>query len=161
MAAGEHAWLIIALLLPLFFALETVYLAAKRPREIDLFASVGFMMLFSALLLAPLAYLQGDLMLSHGIGRLEILMVFMGIVGASSVLLALHLIATAGAVFSSQSAYAMTLAGIVWGMLLLNEALSTIMWVALTLILIGLYLVEPTASDDKIILKRSFVNRSE
>ena len=125
-----------------------------------MFASVGIMMGLSAAFLAPLAYINGDL---FGLGpenlRLTALVVFMGIVGASSLLLAFYLIATAGAVFYSQSAYSMTLAGIVWGMLLLNEELSLIAWGAFVVILIGMYLVEPKPSDEELVINRSFAER--
>ena len=159
-ATTEHIWFGIALLLPLFFAFEGILLAAKRPEHIDIFASVGIMMWLSAAMLAPLAIYTGDLMaLGPQIGLLEILVVLMGIVGASSLLLCFHLIATAGAVFASQSAYAMTIAGIVWGMLLLDETLSATAWGAVVVILMGLYLVEPNPSDDKVTLKRSFTKK--
>jgi hypothetical protein len=58
--------------------------------------------------------------LSLNFGRLEGLIVLIGIVTAASLLLAFHLVATAGAVFYSQSAYAMTIAGVVWGMCLVE-----------------------------------------
>ncbi|MEO1191708.1 MAG: response regulator [Pseudomonadota bacterium] len=154
---ADDIWLGIALLLPLFFALEGILLAAKRPEQIDIFASVGIMMGISALLLLPMVAYNGDFMtLSFDVSRLEILVLLMGLGGATSILLCFHLIATAGAVFASQSAYAMTIAGIVWGMLLLNEELSAIAWAAVAVILIGLYLVEPNPSDDELVLKRSF-----
>ena len=90
------------------------------------------------------------------IGRLESLVVLMGIVGATSLLRAFHLIATAGAVFYSQSAYAMTIAGVVWGMILLNEELSIFAWVAFAVVIVGMYLVEPKAKDEEFLIARSF-----
>jgi CheY-like chemotaxis protein len=154
---GQNAWLIFAMLLPLLFAIEALVLAGKRPEHIDKFASVGIMMALSTLMLGPFAYWTGDLMpLGPQFGRLEVLVILMGIVGASSLLLAFHLIATAGAVFYSQSAYAMTIAGVVWGMLLLNEELSLIAWVAFAVIAIGMYLVEPKSGDSDVVIKRSF-----
>ncbi len=155
-------WLIVALLLPLLFAIEAILMAAKRPEHIDMFASVGIMMLLSAIMLAPMVVYSGNLIvLSAETAGLSALILLMGIVGASSVFLAFHLVAKAGAVFASQSAYAMTIAGIVWGMLLLNEELSAVAWGAVVMILIGLYLVEPDTSDEKIVLKRSFVRVRE
>ena len=157
-AKAEGIWLAIALILPLLFAVEAVYLAARRPVHVDLFASVGLMMGFSAVFLAVMAAATGGFMpLGPEIGRLELITVLMGVVGATSVLLAFHLIAAAGAVFASQSAYAMTIAGIVWGMLLLNEEVSVVAWIAIGVILLGLYLVEPKPSDDEIVVNRSFV----
>ncbi len=159
-SSNQNIWLIFALALPLLFAIEAIVLAGRRPEHVDMFASVGIMMGLSAAFLAPLAYINGDL---FGLGpenlRLTALVVFMGIVGASSLLLAFYLIATAGAVFYSQSAYSMTLAGIVWGMLLLNEELSLIAWGAFVVILIGMYLVEPKPSDEELVINRSFAAR--
>lgn len=158
--ATTNLWLGVALLLPVFFAIEGILVAAKRPESVDIFASVGLMMAFSAAMLAPIAYGTDSLMaLGPSFGRLELLILLMGIGGATSILLCFHLIATAGAVFASISAYAMTIAGIVWGMLLLNEELSTIAWAAVVMILIGLYLVGPDISDNKVVLKRSLVRQ--
>lgn len=157
---GQAIWLGISLLLPLLFAVEGILVAARRPEHVDLFASVGLMMLLSAAMLGPFVYLsEGRLTFGPGIDRLELLAVLMGIVASGSVLLCFRLIATAGAVFASQSAYAMTIAGIIWGMLLLDEELSPVAWAAVLAILFGLYLVEPKANDDKIMLKRSFTLR--
>lgn len=154
---GEWIWLVFAMVLPLLFAVESLILAGKRPEHIDTFASVGLMMGISAALLFPFAYWNGDLMtLGPEIGRLELLVGLMGIVGASSLLLAFHLIATAGAVFYSQCAYAMTIAGVVWGMLLLNEELSMLAWVAFGIIIVGMYLVEPKTKDEELVIQRSF-----
>jgi hypothetical protein len=55
----------------------------------------------------------------------------------------IRLIAMAGAVFGSQSAYAITVAGIAWSVLLLGEALSFWTGIALLLIVTGLVLVGP------------------
>ncbi|MCR9134932.1 MAG: response regulator [Alphaproteobacteria bacterium] len=152
-----NAWLFFAMLLPLLFAFEALVLAGKRPEHVDTFASVGIMMALSAMMLAPLAYVTGDLMpLRLEFGRLEFLVILMGIVGAASLLLSFHLIATAGAVFYSQTAYAMTIAGVVWGMLLLNEELSVVAWVAFAVIAVGMYLVEPKSGDREVVIQRSF-----
>lgn len=159
--SGQALWLGASLLLPFFFAVEGILVAARRPERVDLFASVGLMMLLSAAMLGPFVYLtEGRLTFGPGSDRLKLLALLMSLVAAGSLLLCFRLISTAGAVFASQSAYAMTIAGIIWGMLLLNEELSPFAWAAVVVILFGLYLVEPKASDDKIILKRSFTRRA-
>ncbi|PHP27165.1 response regulator [Limimaricola cinnabarinus] len=157
-AGAQNAWLIFAMLLPLLFAVEALVLAGKRPAQVDIFASVGLMMGLSAAFLAPVAWATDSLLpLGPDIGRLELLVLLMGIVGASSLLLAFRLVATAGAVFYSQSAYAMTIAGVVWGMLLLSEELSPLAWLAFAVIVLGMYLVEPKRNDKELVIKRSFV----
>ena len=107
----------------------------------------------SAAFLFPIALATGNLLpLGPQFGRLEMLVLLMGIGSATSLVLAFYLVTTAGAVFASQSAYAMTIAGIIWGMLLLGEELSVVAWAALGLILVGLYLVEPKSADERITL---------
>ena len=104
-------------------------------------------------ILFPIALATGNLLpLGPQFGRLEMLVLLMGIGSATSLVLAFYLVTTAGAVFASQSAYAMTIAGIIWGMLLLGEELSVVAWAALGLILVGLYLVEPKSADERITL---------
>jgi len=154
---SQNAWLLFAMLLPLLFAVEAIVLAGKRPTHVDIFAAVGLMMAISALLLLPWAYMTGELMpLEFKLGRLEILVVLTGIVAACSLLLAFHLVATAGPVFYSQSAYAMTIAGVIWGMLLLNEELSALAWLAFAIVVVGMYLVEPKARDEELLITRTF-----
>mgnify|MGYP006276829269 FL=1 len=156
-AGAQNAWLLFAMVLPALFAIEALLLAGRRPEHIDVFASVGIMMALSALFLTPIAHASGDLMrLGPEIGRLEVLVLLIGVVSAASLLLAFHLVATAGAVFYSQSAYAMTIAGVVWGMLLLNEELSMLAWAAFAIILVGMYLVEPKSREEELVIKRSF-----
>jgi len=158
--ASQSGWLLFAMLLPLLFAIEALVLDGKRPEHIDTFASVGIMMALSTLMLLPIAYSTGKLMpLDLHVVRLDVLVVLMGIVGASSLLLAFHLVSTAGAVFYSQSAYTMTIAGVVWGMLLLNEQLSAVAWVGFAIIVAGMYLVEPRAREGELLIHRSFTAR--
>lgn len=160
--SAQNIWLIFAMALPLLFAVEAIVLAGRRPEHIDMFVSVGLMMAISAIMLAPIAFITGDLItLELVLGKLELLVVLLGVVGAASLLLSFHLIASAGAVFYSQSAYTMTLAGIVWGMLLLDEQLPIIAWAAFALILFGMYLVEPKPSKDEIIINRSFTHNND
>jgi uncharacterized membrane protein len=106
-----------------------------------------------------MAMVTGNMMsLGPTLGKVELLTLLLGIASTASILLAFRLIAVAGSVFYSQCAYTMTLAGVVWGMLLLDETLPAIAWVAFFFIVIGVYLVEPKPSSDDIIIKRSFTD---
>ena len=55
----------------------------------------------------------------------------------------IYLIGQAGPVFASQVAYAVTLAGVLWGMALFGERHSPWIWLSLALMLAGLALVTP------------------
>lgn len=153
----QTMWLGIALLLPIIYALEWAVLATKRPVRIDIVAAIGIMMTLSTVLLIPIVLLSGEMIpFSAQMGKLGFLVLLMSIVLIGTQVLSLHLIMTAGPVFASQSAYAMTVAGVVWGMLLLDEALSVIAWLAFVVVLIGLYLVGPKNDDTKVVFRRSF-----
>ncbi|WP_232820655.1 DMT family transporter [Thalassobius sp. I31.1] len=53
------------------------------------------------------------------------------------------LVGRAGAVFSAQVAYIVTASGLLWSMLLLSESYSSYIWIALALMMAGLFLVQP------------------
>ncbi len=146
---AEIAWLVAALALPFLLAIHTLMMT-RRPRRLDAFATVGLMMALSALMLAPLATATGAMFWPALVpGQLELLVVLLGVASGIAVALALELVAMAGAVFASQMAYAQTLAGIAWGMLLLGEQLPAIAWAALALVVAAFWLVQPRQAGDE------------
>lgn len=146
---GNGLWLLAALILPLLLAMHTL-LMTWRPRDMDAFATVGIMMALSALLLAPLAAATDALFWpSFHFGQREAIILALGAASAIALPLALDIVATAGAVFASQMAYSQTLAGIAWGMLLLDEQLSPVAWGAFALVVIGFWLVEPKRAGEE------------
>ncbi len=145
---GNSLWLLAALVLPLLLAMHTL-LMTWRPRDMDAFATVGIMMVLSALFLAPMTVASDAFFWpSLFFGQREVIILVLGAATAVSVALALDIVATAGAVFASQMAYSQTLAGIAWGMLLLDEQLSPVAWGAFALVVIGFWLVEPKRAGD-------------
>jgi len=142
-------WMGAALLLPLLLAFHTI-LMTWRPRELDAFLTVGFMMALSTLMLTPVA-LATDTMIwpSAEDGRLGIIILILGATSGVAVALALNIVADAGAVFAGQIAYSQTLAGIAWGMLLLDENLPLIAWLSFGLVLVGFWLVQPKKAGDE------------
>ncbi|MDA5092473.1 response regulator [Aliiroseovarius sp. KMU-50] len=148
-AADSILWLGAALLLPMLLAIHTI-LMTWRPREIDAFMTVGIMMALSTVMLAPVA-IATDTMIwpSAGGGRVGMIILVLGLASGVAVALALHIVAEAGAVFAGQIAYSQTLAGIAWGMLLLNEILPLIAWLAFGLVLVGFWLVQPKKAGEE------------
>lgn len=142
-------WLLAALALPFLLALHTL-LMARRPKDIDAFATVGIMMAISAVLLAPIAHVSGAMLWpTLPLDRVDLIIVTLGVASGVALALALDLVATAGAVFASQMAYSQTLAGIIWGMLLLGEQLSPVAWGALGVVIVSFWLVQPKSAGDE------------
>lgn len=53
------------------------------------------------------------------------------------------LVGRAGAVFGAQVAYIVTASGVFWSMIVLSESYSGFIWLALILMMVGLFLVQP------------------
>ncbi|WP_299145946.1 response regulator [uncultured Tateyamaria sp.] len=150
-------WLVLSLSLPTLYAIEWVFVAAKKPADLDFLPAIGVMMLMSSFILAPSAILvEGSLFFSDTFGRAEWISLILCVVIAFTMITSFKLVDLAGPVFASQSAYAMTMAGIGWGMLLLGETLSSTAWIAVALIVVGLLLVSPKPDNTEIVIKRSF-----
>lgn len=143
--AGENAsilWAMVALAIPLCYALEGLFLAAKRPAHIGLIPSLAIMNLIAAAIVLPLTLITGQFfVINLTVGKLE--GTIYAIVACSVIgnLLFLYLVFNTGPVFASQSAYMISIAGIGWSILLLGERLSEWMWLAVGLMALGLFLV--------------------
>ena len=141
---NDMIWLVLALGIPLLYGAADILVAARHPPDLDMTAGMGLVLLASAVLVLPLALATGEFFvpgLNYTSGH--------GLILAGGVLSALGnvayvlLIAWTGAVFASQSAYAITIAGIGWSMVLLGESLTMFSLAALVLIIVGLALVGP------------------
>jgi drug/metabolite transporter (DMT)-like permease/CheY-like chemotaxis protein len=142
--APNWFWFLVALTIPAMYASEDLFISQRRPPDVDVTSLYVFVCLVACLLHLPLAFALDDFvpidLLWGKLGALSLLMAATWVVAVVSLV---YLIATTGAVFASQSAYVITLAGLLWSMLLLGERLQPIVWFALVLIIIGLILVEP------------------
>lgn len=158
-AGGDWLWLALSLILPTLYAIEWVFVAARKPKDLDFLPAIGVMMLMSSFVLAPSALLlEGSLTFSSGFGWTEQISLILCVVISLTMITSFKLVDLAGPVFASQSAYAMTISGIGWGMLLLGETLSSTAWIAVSLIIVGLILVSPKPDNTEIVIKRSFTN---
>lgn len=156
--ATSMVWLFVALLIPLILAIEVMMMAGFRPKGLDDIGVLAMMQCCAFVIVAPWALIEGQsfaLSISN-VGTLGVTMLLMAGVTIASYLMGFHLIKTAGAVFYSQTAYTMTIAGVVWGVLILNEQLSPLAWVAFAVIVIGMYLVEPKDDGKEIVIERKF-----
>jgi drug/metabolite transporter (DMT)-like permease len=62
------------------------------------------------------------------------------------------LVGRAGSVFAAQVSYLVTGFGVVWAMLILNESYGSSFWYAFGLMLVGLFLVQPRATQSALVL---------
>lgn len=138
------AFLPLALVGPLFYAMEANYVARMGTGGMDAVQAMFMASLVGMILCLPVTLATGQWIDPRGAwGVAE-----WGLIG-SSVIHALcyagyvWLAARAGAVFTAQCSYLVTGAGVVWAMVLLGERLQPLVWVALVVMLAGVALVRP------------------
>ena len=147
-------WLLIALLVPILYGAIDVLLAVKHPPKLDSIVSSGLTLVLSAILVLPLAVIRGHFfMFGTGLSLSDLLIAISGVCVGVCTVLYIRLIAMAGAVFGSQSAYVVTLAGIAWSVVLLGEALSVWTGFALLMIVLGLAFVGPKAEAGNVMVE--------
>ncbi len=141
------AFLPLAMIGPLFYAMESTYvarygMAGMDPVQAMFGASLAGVILCLPVTLAtdqwiapmaPVGRAEQALILSSAIHS----MLYAGYVG---------LAARAGAVFASQSSYLVTASGVFWAMALLDERFSPMVWAALVVMLSGVALVQPRSN---------------
>jgi drug/metabolite transporter (DMT)-like permease len=143
------AFIPLALIAPFFYGLEGNFVgkfgtAGLDPIEVLFGASV-----FGAVLSFPLALGFGHwLNPLGGFGAPESALVLSSIVHALVYAGYVWLVGRAGAVFAAQVSYLVTIFGVGWAMLILDEVYSGYIWGALGLMLLGMFLVQPRDREE-------------
>jgi len=143
------AFIPLALIAPFFYGLEGNFVgkfgtAGLDPIEVLFGASV-----FGAVLSFPLALGFGHwLNPLGGFGAPESALVLSSIVHALVYSGYVWLVGRAGAVFAAQVSYLVTIFGVGWAMLILDETYSGYIWGALGLMLLGMFLVQPRDREE-------------
>ena len=142
---SKAIFVLVALIAPMFYGIEGNYLALKQPGDTGPVATLFGASVVGAIVSLPLTLISGTFINPYesGIGTSEL---------ALMTTISLHIIAyvgyiwmvdQAGPVFSAQIAYIVTPAGILLSILLLGEQPSAFIWIALIILLVGLFLVQP------------------
>ncbi|MFO1201049.1 MAG: DMT family transporter [Tabrizicola sp.] len=149
--AAMLGWLPVAVIGPLFYAMEATYVAHRGTQGMDALQAMLGASLAGLVLCAPvmLGLDQGywPWPLGRDDGALALSSALHALLYASYVWLA----ATAGSVFAAQSSYLVTGAGMLWAMALLGERPSATVWLALGVMLAGVALVQPRERKAKMV----------
>ena len=142
---GEVGWILLALLSPLCYAIEGVWInkigiAKLDPIEIILGASIlGFFILM------PIVALNGYWVTPYRVwGPVEFAITLSSLIHSIIYISYIWLIGKAGVIFASQVSYIYTASGIGFSIILLGEGYSLFVWAAVILMLMGLMMVRPS-----------------
>ncbi len=139
-------WLMLAMIGPLFYAVEANYVARGGMAGLDAVQAMFGVSVVGMVLALPIALATGQWVDPLPLGRAEVALVLSSAVHALVYASYVWLASKAGSVFASQTAYLVTASGVFWAMLLLGERFSPLVWVALVVMLAGVALVQPRAS---------------
>lgn len=146
--AVSIGWLLVALVGPLFYAIEANFVARGGTAGMDAVQAMFGVSVVGSLLAAPVALGTGQWVDPFPMGQAEWALVTSSVVHAVVYASYVWLASKAGSVFASQTAYLVTGSGVIWAMLLLDERFSPVVWVALVVMLAGVALVQPRGKAD-------------
>lgn len=148
--AAMLAWLPVALVGPLFYAMEATYVAWRGTEGMDALQAMLGASLVGLILCLPVMLTLGQEYSPLPLGRDDWALALSSALHALLYATYVWLAATAGAVFAAQSSYLVTGAGMLWAMALLGERPSPVVWLALAVMLAGVALVQPREREIKV-----------
>ena len=139
---GMAGWVLLALVPPVGYAVNTVLVARHRPPGADSLALALGMMLGAFAIALPLALATGTVyMPGPPWDRVDAAVLGVPLVSGAALAFMFEIIRLTGPVFFSQVAYLVTASGVLWGMALFGERHGGLVWLALALMLAGIALV--------------------
>lgn len=140
------SWLLLALLASVFYAGETIYVEIYVGDESDMIPLLMAALMIAAVAFAPLLFaMDAFVPISFPLDRSEWAIIAMALFSSVAYVMFFYVIKHSGAVFASVTGYVITLCGVLWGILLFDEAHSAWVWAALILMLLGMTMVRPKA----------------
>ena len=142
LGSGEASgWFLLALLAPVMFAASNVAASVLRPPATASLTMAAGVLVGSAVVVVALMLITRAWQLPDGPALLAAVPVLLaGAINAAFFVLLFEIIKRAGPTFFAQFNYLAVLSGIGWGAILFAERPSAAFWIALGLMLVGIYL---------------------
>ena len=142
--AAVLVWLPVAMVGPLFYAIEGNVVARMGTAGMTAVQAMALVSGVGAVMALPLALASGQWIDPRAaFGAAEGALVASSVAHAFAYAAYVWLAARAGAVFAAQVSYIVTGSGVIWAMVILGERFAPMVWAALVLMLAGLALVTP------------------
>ncbi len=139
---GAAYWLVIALIVPFCYGVESIYIAARWPAGMTALQAVAGETWIAAILVLPVFLVFGDpVSLSFSVSSAEVAVAVFVLAGVIESLVYFYLIRTTGGVFVSFGTFVSLFAGIGWGVLLFSESHGVAVWGAVIALCVSIGLV--------------------
>lgn len=143
-------WVLVALLASVCYSGENLIVAIHMPVGVSAFTIAAGLFIAGAVISTPIVFATGTFVpLAWPWGRVEWAMVGMATISVTAYALFIYLIVHAGPVFASLTGYAVTICGVLWGMLIFGEQHSAWIWASLVFMMFALMLVTPRKSGQQ------------
>lgn len=144
--AGMAFFVLLTLLAPALYATEANIVAKFGTFGLDPMQTIVGASLVGMVFALPLALLTDQWVDPFArFGAAEMALIGAAALHAVSYAMYVWLVGRAGSVFASQSAYIVTATGVISSIILLRESYSLFIWLALAVMLLGVFLVQPRA----------------
>lgn len=141
---NSRIWVVIAVLASLLYCIENIFIAIKKPLDTDALTILCGMQILATIMMLPVVFVTDSfVVISWPYDFKDAVLIAMALINIFSYGAFIYLVDTCGPVFASQMAYVITLAGVLWGILIFSESHSVWIWAALLLMMAGLFLVRP------------------
>lgn len=142
---SKAPWLLIAIIAPVCYAIEGNFVAVRAPENLDSVSTLFGASVCGLIILMPIVYAGGwqvPVFVTWDASRLAMMLAAIGHMVAYTGYL--WLLNRAGAVFTSQVAYVVTLTGVIGSVVFLDERYGWLLWLAVVLMLAAVALVRPS-----------------
>lgn len=143
-------WIILVVLCALAYSAENVFIDKSIGDRMPISEILsGSTMVASVALLLLLAWTGTGVPVSWLWSASSMAIVATAAISVIAYTLFFYTIGLSGSVFASQSAYIVTLSGVVWGIVLFAEEHSVWVWLSIVVMMIGVTLVTPSKAEDE------------
>ncbi|MBI1383835.1 MAG: hypothetical protein GC150_02860 [Rhizobiales bacterium] len=133
------SWAAVAVAIPLFYAIDNLYVAHAWPDRIDVLQASTGEVIVATLLILPFALAFGDFTtLTAAAPQVLLALAGLALVMIGGVYLFFHVVRSRGGIFVSFASYFTILAGFAWGYLLFGERPSIWVWASVAAIFLAL-----------------------
>ena len=137
-------FVVIALIAPLSYGLEGNYVETQLSKNYDPIAAIFCASIIGFIIVIPFALITDSWVdITKPWGAAEIALICSALIHSFVYVTYIWMVNVSGAVFACQVAYIVTIAGVFYSALFLNESYSGWVWTSLALMICGLALVQP------------------
>jgi drug/metabolite transporter (DMT)-like permease len=140
-AAVAWRWLLLALIVPMCYAIHHNFTARCWPVGSDSYQVACGEALYAAGLLIIFAGFNWQWQEVESWNRGHSAILFMALISLIDIYIYFELIRMKGPIYTSHANYIMVVSGVIWGMLIFDERPSSMMWFSAVLLVASLYLV--------------------